>query len=85
MYCSVQESGLTILPIVEDFLPERDRYIHTDPYQALQNGSYIQIPLIIGISDFITDYCKFPNFIFHLILIFHQLDNLKDDLLKGAK
>lgn len=60
--CSPQEDGLAVLPVVDDFLPERDRYLPSDPYEALRNGSYLQIPLIIGISDFANDYCKLPTY-----------------------
>ncbi|XP_049803025.1 carboxylesterase 4A-like [Schistocerca nitens] len=39
------------LPVVDSFLPESDRYLPLDPLEALQLGSYRQVPVLTGITS----------------------------------
>lgn len=39
-----------LLPIVDTFLPENDRYLPTSPNRAFKSGTYMQVPILTGIE-----------------------------------
>lgn len=51
----VQDRG--VIPAVDMFLQENDRFLPNDPYELLKNGSYLQIPLLVGTADYVTEFC----------------------------
>ncbi|XP_068916707.1 carboxylesterase 4A-like isoform X3 [Tenebrio molitor] len=43
------------LPVVDTFLADTNRYLPLDPVHALREGTYLQVPILTGISKPITD------------------------------
>lgn len=42
------------LPVVDTFLPENNRYLPVEPSKALKEGTYLQVPILTGITKPIT-------------------------------
>ncbi|KAJ8917948.1 hypothetical protein NQ315_002643 [Exocentrus adspersus] len=42
------------LPVVDSFLPENNRYLPIEPTKALKEGTFLQVPILTGISKPIT-------------------------------
>ncbi|GJQ84466.1 hypothetical protein Trydic_g21024 [Trypoxylus dichotomus] len=42
-------------PVVDDFLLETDKYLPNDPIKSLKEGTYVQVPITVGISKLVVD------------------------------
>ncbi|XP_017775740.1 PREDICTED: acylcarnitine hydrolase [Nicrophorus vespilloides] len=52
------ESGYapeSFMPVVDTFLPASDQYLPIEPSRAFKEGTYIQVPLLTGISKPVAD------------------------------
>lgn len=47
-----------LLPVMDTFLPENDRYLPTMPETAFKSGTYMQVPILTGIAKPIS----FPQY-----------------------
>ncbi|KAF2884977.1 hypothetical protein ILUMI_21198 [Ignelater luminosus] len=60
-YEEYQQSGnysSMLLPVMDIFLPENDRYLPTMPETAFKSGTYMQVPILTGITKPIS----FPQY-----------------------
>lgn len=48
------------LPVVDTFLPASNRYLPEAPDKVLKGGTYLQVPILTGLTNPITNpqYCN---------------------------
>ncbi|KAK5644290.1 hypothetical protein RI129_008135 [Pyrocoelia pectoralis] len=54
-YCESGNVTSMLLPVVDSFLPESDRYLPISPEEAFKNGTFKQVPILTGITPPIAD------------------------------
>lgn len=53
------------MPIVDTFLPEKERYLPVSLQTAFQSGNFTAVPLLTGITDFLSN-AEQCNYYFYL-------------------
>jgi hypothetical protein len=61
-----------VLPVVDTFLPEPERYLPRDPKEVLQTGSYVTMPVLTGTTrhEGAATLCVYQN---KILLYFHSV------------
>ncbi|XP_031339910.1 liver carboxylesterase 4-like isoform X2 [Photinus pyralis] len=54
-YCESGNVTSMLLPVIDTFLHENDRYLPTHPEHAFRNGTFKQVPILTGITRPIVD------------------------------